>query len=75
MSEIQDELQSRYMKATIVKKELAYELNVSEQTIDRRIKEGIGIPNYIRSGNGSKATYLFPITEVAKFLERTIKVF
>ena len=45
----------------------------SEQTVDRRIKEACNIPNYIRSGEGEKASYIFPIIEVAEYLTNTIK--
>lgn len=75
MSEIFNTLKDRYNKSTLTKKELANELNLSVQTIDRRIKEGLGIPNYIRSGKGIKSSYIFPIHEVCKFLESTIKVY
>jgi len=73
MSEALQELQSRYKKSTLTKKELSIELNVSQQTIDRNIKNKIGVPNYIRTSTGKNASYLFPIVEVAKFLDTTIK--
>lgn len=56
------------------KSKLAILLDISEQTIDRRIKEGINIPNFIRSGEGKKASYIFPIIEVAQFLSNTVKI-
>ena len=34
----------------------------------------MNIPAYKKSGEGSKASYIFPITEVAKFLCSTIKI-
>lgn len=58
----------------ITKSELAEIINVSEQTIDRRIKESINIPNYNRTGKGSKASYIFPVIDVAEYLVNTIKV-
>jgi predicted DNA-binding transcriptional regulator AlpA len=59
----------------LTKSELAQLLKKSEQTIDRRIKEGLNLPNYHRSGDGAKASYIFPIVEVAEYLaNRTIKV-
>lgn len=57
---------------TLTKTELAEVINKSEQTIDRRIKEGIGIPQFIRSGRGKKASYIFPIYEVAKYLSENL---
>lgn len=61
-------LRDKYKKSAITKKELAKELDVSLLTIERRIKAAKGIPRYKRSGDGTKATYIFPIVEVAKFL-------
>ena len=56
------------------KSQLAMVLDVSEQTIDRRIKEASNIPQFLRSGKGKKANYSFPIIEVALHLSNTIKV-
>jgi CTP-dependent riboflavin kinase len=66
---ILEELQSRYNKATINKRELSKEIGCSIKTIERKIKEGMDIPRYIRSTDSRNGTYLFPIVEVAKFLE------
>ena len=44
-----------------------------EQTVKRRINDACNIPNYIRSGEGEKASYIFPIIEVAEYLTNTIK--
>jgi hypothetical protein len=56
------------------KSQLAILLKISEQTIDRRIKDASNIPQYLRSSNGEKASYIFPIIEVASYLCNTIKV-
>jgi len=58
----------------LTKAQLAVVLGISCQTIDRRIKEGMNIPNYHRSSNGKNASYIFPIVEVAEYLSNTIKV-
>ncbi len=58
---------------TITKAQLAIILDKSEQTIDRRIKESCNIPNFIRSGEGKNASYIFPVAEVAEYLSNTIK--
>ncbi len=58
----------------LTKKELSTVLGISTQTIDRRIKDNICIPEYIRSGNGDRATYHFPIVAVAEYLSNTIKL-
>lgn len=56
------------------KAELAQVIKKSEQTIDRRIKEGMNLPSYHRSSEGIKASYLFPIVEVAEYLVNSIQV-
>lgn len=58
----------------LTRKELTLLLKLSDQTLSRRIDENINIPNFIRSSNGSKASYLFPIISVAEYLLKTIKV-
>lgn len=59
---------------SLTKSELSQVLKWSEQTIDRRIKEASNIPRYLRSSNSDKATYTFPVVDVAKFLAHCIKV-
>lgn len=58
----------------LTKDDLATVLKVSTQTIDRRIKENRNIPAYKKSGDGTKASYIFTIVEVAKYLCLTIKI-
>lgn len=50
------------------KSELSQVLRISEQTINRRIKEASNLPPYKRSGNGIKSIYLFPVTSVANYI-------
>lgn len=60
---------------SLSKSNFAEVIKKSEQTVDRRIKEARNIPAFIKSGNGSKASYIFPIIEVAEYLaNKTIKV-
>lgn len=59
---------------SLTKSQLAEVIKKSEQTIDRRIKDGMNLPNYHRSGEGYKASYIFPIIDVAEYLVNTIKV-
>jgi len=58
----------------LTKSEFATVIKKSEQTIDRRIKDGMNIPPYQRTSEGSKASYIFPVAEVAEYLCNTIEV-
>ena len=58
---------------SMTKSQFAEIIIKSEQTVDRSIKDACNIPNYIRSGEGEKASYIFPIIEVAEYLTNTIK--
>jgi len=68
------DLQSRYKKSTINKKELAKELGMSVSSINNYIVKGLGIPEYIKVGNGKNGTVLFPVVNVVDYLSNTIKV-
>ncbi len=70
---IYKDLQSRYNRATINKKELANEFNCSIATIDLYMQKGIGIPNYKKLGTAKNAKVVFNIIDVAEYLSQTIK--
>ena len=59
---------------SLTKANFAEVIDKSEQTVDRRIKEARNIPNYLKSSDGKKASYIFPVAEVAAYLCNTIKV-
>jgi len=60
---------------SLSKSNFAEVIKKSEQTVDRRIKEARNIPAFIKSGDGSKSSYIFPVIEVAEYLaNKTIKV-
>lgn len=67
-------LQSRYKKATLTKKELAYELSLSESTISNRISKGLDLPNYKKLGAEKSSKVVFPIIEVARYLAKVIHI-
>lgn len=67
-------LESRYKKSTLNKKELSHELGVSVSSINNYIVKGTGIPEYIKIGNGKNGTVVFPIVNVVEYLSNTIKV-
>ncbi|MFY4779801.1 hypothetical protein ACOTVZ_11980 [Aliarcobacter butzleri] len=58
------------------KSELSNVLRISEQTINRRIKDNSNIPEYKRSGNGTKSLYLFSALSVASYIvNNNIKIY
>ena len=58
---------------SLTKSDLSKVLNTSCQTLDRRIKEAMNVPNHLRSGDGEKSSYIFPVVEVAEYLANTVK--
>ena len=70
---IYQDLQTRYKKSTLSKKEMATELGISYSTIDGYIAKGYGIPNYKKLGIAKNAKVVFNIIDVADFLSQTIK--
>ena len=70
---VYQDLKSRYNKASINKKEIANELDVSTSTIDLYISKGVGIPNYKKLGTAKNAKVIFNIIDVAEYLSQTIK--
>ena len=52
-------------RSILSKDELATELNICPKTVDRRIKEGRGLPRYKKDGTNHIG---FPIREVARYL-------
>ena len=70
---ILQDLQTRYKKATLSKREMANELGISYSTIDGYIAKGYGIPNYKKLGKAKNAKVVFNILDVAEFLTQTIK--
>jgi len=68
------DLQTRYKRATISKREMAHELNISYSTIDGWIARGYGLPSYLKCGKAKNAKILFSLIDVAEFLSsQTIK--
>ena len=71
---ILQDLQSRYQKAVLNKKELAYELGVSVSAINNYICQGVAIPEYCKIGDAKNARVVFPIINIASYLSNTIRV-
>ena len=67
------DLQTRYKKATISKREMANELGISYSTIDNYIAKGYGIPNYKKIGISKNGKILFNLIDVSEFLSQTIQ--
>ena len=70
---IYTDLQTRYKKSTLSKREMAHELGISYSTIDGYLSKGYGIPNYKKLGTSKNAKVVFNIIDVAEFLSETIK--
>jgi hypothetical protein len=67
------ELQTRYKKSTLSKREMATELGISYSGIDNMIAKCYGIPDYKKLGTAKNAKVVFNIIDVAQFLSQTIK--
>ena len=65
-------LASKYSTLGLTRENLATELTCSVSTIDRLLKEGRGLPSYMRIGEGKRARIIFPVAEVAKFMESNV---
>ena len=72
--QIHNDLNQRYNKATLTKKELASELGVSVSSINSYIVKGTGIPEYIKVGTGKNGKVLFPLVNLVSYLSNTIRV-
>lgn len=73
-SQIKEDLEMKYNKSTLTKKELALELSVSVSSINQYIVKGVGIPEYIKVGTEKNGRVLFPINNVVDYLSNTILV-
>ena len=70
MYSIKEYLLKKYDASTLTKQQLADELQISISTVNRYMSfGGIGLPRYIRIGTGSRSRVVFPIEDVARFLE------
>ena len=72
-NQILEDLQTRYNKSTLTKKELSHELDISVSSINTYIGKGYGIPQYIKLP-GKNGTVRFPIMNVVDYLSNTILV-
>ncbi|MEA2017531.1 MAG: hypothetical protein U9N59_03700 [Campylobacterota bacterium] len=71
---IYQDLNNRYNKSTLTKKELADELGMSVSSINTYIGKGEGIPEYIKVGNAKNGKVLFPVANVVDYLSNTYQV-
>ena len=73
--EILKDLQSRYQKATLTKKELANELNMGLSSINNYITKGFGIPDYIKLSDSKNSKVVFSLISITEYLSsHTVKV-
>ena len=61
-------LYTKYQKLNLNRKELAHELGISVSKLEKLILAGQFPIRYKRIGKSQKATYVFPISEVARYL-------
>jgi predicted DNA-binding transcriptional regulator AlpA len=61
-------LYMKYKKLNLSRKELAHELGISLSKLEKLIAEDSFPIKYKRMGTAQKAPYIFPISEVARFL-------
>ncbi len=59
----------KYGKVAITKKELCQVFGISLRTLNARISKNMDIPAY-KKGNGRNSKIMFPIAEVAKYLNK-----
>ncbi|MCF6340112.1 MAG: hypothetical protein L3J10_05080 [Sulfurimonas sp.] len=71
---ILQDLQNRYKKSVLNKKELAHELGMSVGAISNYICKGYGCPRFIKAGPAKNAPVLFPLIEVANYLSEVMEV-
>ena len=71
---IYDDLKARYKKSVLSKEEYASEVGQSLSTIDKRMKDSLGVPPYKKLGSAKNAKVVFNIIDVARFLADTVKV-
>ncbi|WP_066402602.1 hypothetical protein [Aliarcobacter cryaerophilus] len=66
-------LNQKYKRSVINKFEMAFELGISNSTLDLYIAKGTGIPNYKKLGSAKNSKVIFNLLDVADFLTQTIK--
>lgn len=66
-------LNQKYKRSVINKAEMAFELGISNSTLDLYIAKGIGIPHYKKLGSAKNSKVIFNLLDVADFLTQTIK--
>ena len=68
MKEILNELQAKYRRATLTKKEVSTELGLSLRTIDNLIKEGNVLPKPLKIGNSKNSPVRFRLIDISNFI-------
>jgi len=68
------DLQNRYQKSVLNKKELAYEIGMSVGAVNNYICQGYGIPQYKKLGPSKNAPVVFPLIYVANYLSEVMEV-
>lgn len=71
---ILQDLQNRYKKSVLNKKELAHELGMSVGAISNYISKGYGVPQYKKLGPAKNAPVVFSLIHVANYLSEVMEV-
>jgi len=71
---ILQDLQNRYKKSVLNKKELAHELGMSVGAINNYICKGYGVPKYKKLGPAKNAPVVFSLIHVANYLSEVMEV-
>lgn len=71
---ILQDLQNRYKKSVLNKKELANEIGMSVGAINNYICKGYGVPRYKKLGPAKNAPVVFPLVYVANYLSEVMEV-
>lgn len=63
-----DYLLNKYGKLGLTRQETADEIGISLSFLDKLLREGVGLPNYMKIGKSQKPRIVFPVDAVADFM-------
>ena len=63
-----DYLIEKYGRLGLTRQETADELGISLSFLDKLLRQGVGLPNYMKIGKSQKPRIVFPVDAVADFM-------